>query len=342
MDNQKFHIRVVMLFLFKKGENAAKTCKNICEVYGDDAVGESTVRRWFAKFKTGEFSLEDDSRSGRPSKLDEEVLKAKIEGNSNITTRELAKELEVSKSTAHEHLVKLGYNSRYNVWVPHKLSEKNCSDRYSVCDMLLKRNESTPFLKQLVTGDEKLIVYEKTVRKRSWSLHKDPSKQQLKTNIHTKKAMLCVWWDHKGIIYYELLPRNQAINSDVYCRQLAKLNQKIKELRPEIANTKGVVFQEDNARPHVSLATRTKLHELGWDLLPHPPYSPDIAPSSYHLFFSLQNSMQGKTFKDLDGVKMHLDNFFSSKPVKFYADGILKLPDRWAKVINNNGNYFIE
>ena len=123
---------------------------------------------------------------------------------------------------------------------------------------------------------------------------------------------------------------------------MSNLAEKLERLRPELANRKGVVFQQDNARPHVSLATRTKLHELGWDVLPHRPYSPDIAPSDYHLFLSLQNSLQGKSFIDLEDVKKHVENFFSSKPAKFYADGIFKLPDRWTKVISNNGSYFTE
>ena len=68
------------------------------------------------------------------------------------------------------------------------------------------------------------------------------------------------------------------MNSDVYCRQLSNLTEKLKNLRPQLANRKEVVFQQDNARPHVSVTTRTRLHEFGWDLLPHPPYSSDIAP----------------------------------------------------------------
>ncbi|XP_076036035.1 histone-lysine N-methyltransferase SETMAR-like [Oratosquilla oratoria] len=136
-------------------------------VYGDDAIGESTVQRWFAQFKTGNFSLEDKHWSGRPSKLDKDVLTTKIKERPDIKTRELAKEVKLSKSTVHEHLVSLGYTSRYNVWVPHKLSEQNCLD---ICDMLLKRNESRPFLKTLVTGDVKWIVHENVVRKRSWCL----------------------------------------------------------------------------------------------------------------------------------------------------------------------------
>ena len=99
--------------------------------------------------------------------------------------------------------------------------------------------------------------------------------------------MLSVWWDFKGIVYFELLPRNQTINLNVYCRQLMKLNKEIKEKRPELATCKDVIFHEDNARPHTSLVTRKKLLNLGWEVMPQPPNSPDVAPSDYHSFRSL-------------------------------------------------------
>ena len=53
------------------------------------------------------------------------------------------------------------------------------------------------------------------------------------------------------------------INSDVYCRQLNKLNAAAKEKRPKLVNREGVIFHHDNARPHRSLATRQKLLRLG-------------------------------------------------------------------------------
>ena len=70
--------------------------------------------------------------------------------------------------------------------------------------------------------------------------------------------MLSVWWDYKEPIYYETLPVNQTINSDVYIQQLIKVNNAIKKNRPELANRKQIVFQHDNARPHTSLITRKK------------------------------------------------------------------------------------
>ena len=63
----------------------------------------------------------------------------------------------------------------------------------------------------------------------------------------------------------------------------------IKEKRPELTTRKGVIFHQDNARPLTSLVTSKKLLDLGWEVMLHPPYSPDLAPSDYHLFCLLQN-----------------------------------------------------
>ena len=63
---------------------------------------------------------------------------------------------------------------------------------------------------------------------------------------------------------------------------------------PELVNREHITFHQNNARPRVSLMTRQKLLQLGWEVLIHPPYSPDIAPSDFHLFWSLQNSLNGE------------------------------------------------
>lgn len=99
--------------------------------------------------------------------------------------------------------------------------------------------------------------------------------------------MICAWWDHKGIIYYEFLLQNQTIDSGVYCRNLANLIQNTKQF---ISNTKRVLFQQDNARQHVHLAIRTRPRSLAPSTIFH-----QSAPSDYPLFLSLPNSLQEKT-----------------------------------------------
>jgi len=60
-----------------------------------------------------------------------------------------------------------------------------------------------------VTGDEKWIIYNNVERKRSWGKRNAPPLATPKPGLHSKKVMLCVWWDWKGILYYELLPNKR-------------------------------------------------------------------------------------------------------------------------------------
>ena len=90
------------------------------------------------------------------------------------------------------------------------------------------------------------------------------------------------------------------------------------------------------------MVTRKKLLELGWEVIPHSPYSPDLAPSDYHLFHSLQNHLNGKTFDSNEAVENELIQFFAPKNQTFYENGIMKLTERWQKVIVQNGQYIID
>ncbi|GFU66559.1 putative DD34D transposase [Trichonephila clavipes] len=122
--------------------------------------------------------------------------------------------------------------------------------------------------------------------------------------------MLYVWWDFKGIVFcLELLLDNTTIHLEVYCHQLDKLNDALQQKRSELINRKGVVFHQDNARRHTSLVTRQKLLQLEWDTMPHPPYSPHLAPSksacSEDGQFGCLRNMRSNSLKiilwDLDG-----------------------------------------
>ena len=235
----------------------------------------------------------------------------------------------------------LGYVSRFDVWLPHKLSKENLLDHISTLDSLLERNENVPFLKQTVMGDEKWILYNNVERKRRWGKRNEPPPTTTKAGLHPEKVMLYIWWDWKGVLYYELLPENETINSK-YCSQLDQLKAALDEKRPESVNRKRILFQQDNAKPHVSLMTRQKLLQLAWEVLIHLLYSPDIAPSDFHLFRSLQSSLNGKNFNSLKGCKRHLEQFFAQKDKKFWEDGIMKFPEKWQKVVEQKGEYTVQ
>ena len=75
---------------------------------------------WFAKFRAGDFLLDDPPRSGRPVEVDSDQIETLSENNQCYTTREIANILKISKSSVENHLHQLGYVLRFDVWVPHK------------------------------------------------------------------------------------------------------------------------------------------------------------------------------------------------------------------------------
>ncbi len=115
--------------------------------------------------------------------------------------------------------------------------------------------------------------------------------------------MLCIWWCVKGVIYWELLPENTTLNAIKYRAHLEKLETDI--VKKGWFSDK-IYFQHDNGKPHVSKIVTEKIAEFGCKLLPHPPYSPDLAPSDYHLFRSLSNYLRGKNFKNEEVLKIEL------------------------------------
>jgi histone-lysine N-methyltransferase SETMAR len=109
-----------------------------------------------------------------------------------------------------------------------------------------------------------------------------------------------------------------------------------------LSTEKGVVLHQDNARPHVSKMTQQKIKELNLEILDHLPYSPDLAPSDYHLFRSLQNHLNNKKFFRFEEVNDAILAYFESKSRSFYKARTEKLATRWEMVIASNGNYIID
>jgi len=154
--------------------------------------------------------------------------------------------------------------------------------------MLLARYKRKGFLHRIVTDDEKRIHYDLKKRK-SWGPLGHTSTSTAKPNIHGKKLMLCIWWDQLSVVYYELLKPNEIIGA-LYRTQLMRLSRARKNAPTITPGNDKIILLHDNARPHVAAPIKT-LETLKWEVLPHPPYSPNIAPSDYHLFRSMTHGL---------------------------------------------------
>ena len=120
-----------------------------------------------------------------------------------------------------------------------------------------------------------------------------------------------------------------------------RLSRALRVKRPQYEQRhEKVILQHDNARPHVTKSVKTYLETLKWEVLPHPPYSPDIAPSDYYLFRSMAHGLADQQFRSYEDIKKWLDSWIASKDEHFYRNGTRALAERWAKVVANDGQYY--
>jgi len=341
MASNKEHIRHCILFAFQLKKNAAEAAEMICSALGKGAVTHTTCKNWYKKFREGDFNLKDKERPGQPQKFEDEELQYLLDQNSTQTEKELAVQLGVTQQVISIRLHKLGKIQREGRWIS-QLSQDNKERRYDTAMSLLSRMKKKDFLHQIITGDEKWILYNNPKRRKSW-VKNQPTTLSAESNVYAKKVLLCIWWDINGIVYYELLNPGETVTTDRYQQQLIKLSNELERKRPLTDNkTRKVILQHDSTRPHVVKMTQRVIFDLGWETLPHAACSPDMAPSKYHLFRSLQDHLSDTHFETLEDIRKSIDDFIDSKPSSFYSSGIRQLPYKWLKVIENDGDYFID
>ena len=146
---------------------------------------------------------------------------------------------------------------------------------------------------------------------------------KVKPNRFSKKIMLSVFWDSKGLLLLELTSKSK--NADAYIETLNNLKEEIKILRPKM---KKIIFLHDNTRPHSAKKVGEKINQFEWELLNHPPYSPDLAPSDYYLFGSLKNELRGIRYPNKEELEFSIRAWFDKQEPDFFKKGIYKLLER--------------
>ena len=129
-----------------------------------------------------------------------------------------------------------------------------------------------------------------------------------------------VFRDAHSILFIDYLEKGRTINSEYYMAFLVRSNEEIAKNDP--IKKKKVLFHEDNAPFHKSIATTAKLHDLHFELLSHLPYSPDLAPRDYYLFADLKGMRLRNLFGSNEEVIAKTKAYFEAKDKSFYKKGI--------------------
>jgi hypothetical protein len=133
--------------------------------------------------------------------------------------------------------------------------------------------------------------------KEQWMHTHSPNKLKSlnKHCLPARKLMAAVSWERKGVLMVEFMQQGTTVMSAVYCETLKELCRAIQNKRCGML-TYSVVLLHNSVRLHTAACTRSLLEHFIWELFDHSPYSPDLAPSDYHLFTYLKNLLQSQSF----------------------------------------------
>ena len=223
--SSKAEYRAVIRYLYLKGKTGKEIHGEVDDVYGSSAPSYAQVKFRVGEFKRGRTSLEDEARSGRPLDATDEEMCKKVRdlvySDRRIQMEEIAQALGISPGSVSTILHdRLGVRKLTARWVPKSLSDEQMATRASVCSTLLKRFRSKDdFLLRLMTVDETWVHYyepENKAQSRQWVGPRSPRPKKFKTQPSAGKVIATVFWDAKGVIMLNFLPKRSTITGVYY------------------------------------------------------------------------------------------------------------------------------
>ncbi|GBN49171.1 Histone-lysine N-methyltransferase SETMAR [Araneus ventricosus] len=342
-------MRSLIRFLNAKNVKPAEIHRQLVEIYGENVMTDGMIRKWVRQSNDGRTNVHDEARSGRSSVVNDGLVakvNAKIRENRRFTIRMLYEEFpQISKTALHEIVTNRLNRKLCSCWVPKMLTDAHKTKPLGCALTFLTRysEDGNEFLNKIVTGDETCHGFVMSLQNQNncrWNggTHGPPQQNKFKTTSSAHKIMCSVFWDRQGILLVDFLSRGETINAVRCCETLRKLWRVIQNKRRGMQR-QGIVLLHDNARPHSAGVTQNLIQQFGREQFYHPPYSPDLTPSNYHLFLKLKRDFGGRRFESDDDAKNGVHQWLSSLAASFFEEGIDKLVLRYDKCLNNGGSY---
>jgi len=269
------------------------------------------------------------------------AVAAAVNEDGRITIAELSSAFQVSMDTIHKTLHDdLGLSKKSARWVPKLLSDAQKKERVRVSQAFVADvcRHSMAFLDTIVTMDETMVSLHTPERKnqsKRWVQRGKP----VKARVHASrtKVMVLAFFDAKGLIYTNIVPKGVPVNADYIVTTLGKFMKTFKKKRPQLAESEWR-FHWDNAPVHMAAKVQNWLAANAVQVLQHPPYSPDLAPADFFIFPLVKEHLAGTTIA-ANGVKKAWEGVTSSIPKSAFANAFQRWFEMSQKCIEIGGDY---
>ena len=156
----------------------------------------------------------------------------------------------------------------------------------------------------------------------------------------TQKLMMIPFFDSMGIIYIHWVPTGITVNKEYYIEVLREFRKTFRRKRPELFESGQWHFHQDNAPVHKSILVTDYLTQMGIKTVPHPPYSPDLAPCDFWLFPKLKKNLRGNRYSTIEDMKEAVTRVLNTLTQEDFQGAFQKLLEWYNKCIDVGGEYF--
>jgi histone-lysine N-methyltransferase SETMAR len=187
----------------------------------------------------------------------------------------------------------------------------------------------------IITGDESWVNL-RNDEDFIWGEEGEERPLRARTDFHPKRVMISVFWSTEGFHLVQPLPERGRVNADYFQQEILT---PLHAMLQEKMTAHPVWMHYDNAPAHTARTTITKLAEFGFHKMPHPPYSPDIAPSDFYLFGYLKQLLKGFSAETATDLVHQVKQCLQMISAEERADAMQNWIKRLYKLIEVNGEY---
>ena len=306
--------------------------------------------RWVKAFKAGKFSVEDDTRPGRPktsvTKANITAVKTVVEQDARLSVKDIASCTGISEGSVQTILKKcLDLRKVCARWVPHLLTEEQKTQRLKCARELLKTYKAcnSRVISNLLTGDETWVHMFEPQRRadnKQWK-RKDQKRPCIaKRTISSKKMLYAIFFNSKGPDVQVPCPSDHTVTGRFYKNSVLK---KVKEFYNKKRPSKGwsgVHLLHDNASSHKREVVKSFLASEKVKVLNHPPYSPDLSPCDFFLFPRLKKMLSGNKYTSRSSLGSAIHQYLQQIPKEDYLSAFRDWVKRLQKCVLVKGEYF--
>ena len=229
--------------------------------------------------------------------------------------------------------------------MPHLLTDEQKSNGLKwpkSCFKCFQKYDKKQFA-NVVTGDETWVHYFEPVRKVSkkiWATKHSKHPIIAKRSLSTKKVLYAIFFSGEGVAIKVPVKKGKSITGKYYKDVVLKKLKKYYQKRRPATGFKHVRLLHDNAPAHTSAIVTAFLKKEKVTVLPHPPYSPDLAPCDFFLFPKLKSFLAGPKYQSRQALGSAIHQYLITVAKSAYRDAFKKWIHRLKFCISSHGEYF--